>query len=182
MKLEQIASGLLLAALAASAPAQSVDGSHLTGQVERIYVRESRNLFIEKKLVRKPEQRELWAEVRIENPLRGEYVTELAQLPENVNIEHGDLVDTRITDATLLGVAQFSPPTFYAVPSGPAPLPEVNRVTALLAKHDTLRAMLFGLNNPARRQSLVAEAQTCLFVKPTAIAYSATEMPPISPR
>jgi len=182
MKFEQLAPGLLLAALATSAPAHGADGSHLTGQVERVYVRESRGLFIEKKLVHHPEQRELWAEVRIENPLRGEYVTELAQLPENVNIEHGDLVDTRMTDATLLGVAQFSPPSFYAVPSGPAPVPEVNRVTALLAKHDTLRAMLFGLKDSARRQSLVAEAQTCLFVKPTAIAYSATEILPVNPR
>jgi hypothetical protein len=181
MKLEHIASGLLLAALAASAPAQNVDGNHLTGQVERIYVRESRSLFIEKKLIRKPAERELWAEVRIENPLRREYTTELAQLPQNVNIEHGDLVDTMITDASLLGVAQFSQPRLYAMPSGPAPLPEINRVTALLAKHDTLRAMLFGLNNSARG-SVVADAQTCAFPRPTALAFSGLEIQPAIPR
>jgi hypothetical protein len=173
MKLDQIVPALLFAAIASSALAQQsvANSGPLTGRIETVFVRESRNLFIEKKLLKRSKDKELWAEVRVENSLRNEYVTELAQLPENMIVERGDLVEAVIADSALSGFAplsQFSP---YAIAGGLAPLPEINRITALVARRDTLRAMLFGLYNPQPRQSLAFEAQACV-EKPTSLAYS----------
>jgi hypothetical protein len=174
MKLDHFVCGIVLAAATSAALAQQAVA---TGRVETVYVRESRNLFIEKKLLKRSENKELWAEVRIENPLSKEYVTELAKLPDAMAVDRGDLVETAISESTLLGVAQFAPVKPFAVSAGLMPFPEVNRVTALVAKHDTLRAMLFGLNNSRPRGNLGVEAQACTEVMPTALAYWEPNLP-----
>ena len=169
MKLDYIVWGLLLATGASPVLAQqpaTANSGALTARVETVYVRESRGLFIEKKLLKRTGEKELWAEVRIENPVRREYVTELAKLPANVAIERGDLVAAVITESTRPGSTQFA----QSNRAGIAPFPEINRVTALLAKHDSLRAMLFGLNKP--RQNIEFEPQACE-AQPTELAYAA---------
>jgi hypothetical protein len=173
MKLNYFVWGILLAATTPSALAQQdvANSGPLTGRIETVFVRESRNLFIEKKLLKRSDSKDLWAEVRVENPVRNEYVTELAKLPANMNVERGDLVEAVIADSTVSGFAQLSQFSPYAVAGGLAPLPEVNRITALVARRDTLRAMLFGLNNSQPRQSLSFEPQACI-EKPTSLAYS----------
>jgi hypothetical protein len=180
MKLAQNVMKLFLATFTASALAQgiSANGNSVTGRVETVFVRESRNLFIEKKLLRPAAQKELWAEVRIASPARHEYVNELARLPENLLVERGDLVETLIADSTLSGASQFASPGLYAFSGGVAPLPEVNRVTMLVAKRDTLRAMLFGLYNPPPSRGLYTEAQACTGPGSTALAYFTAEPVP----
>ena len=180
MKLDYIVWGFLLAAGASPVLAQqsaTANSGAMTGRIETVYVRESRNFFIEKKLFKRPSEKDLWAEVRVENPARTEYVTELAKLPENVSIERGDLVEALITEPALQGSAQYA----RNIAGGIAPFPEVNRVTALLAKRDTLRAMLFGLNKPQPRQPMAFEPQACV-EKPTELAYAgAAEQPTTVP-
>lgn len=180
MRLKQNVMGLLLTAFIASALAQdnSARGNSVTGRVETVFVRESRNLFIEKKLIRQSAQKELWAEVRVESPASNEYVTELARLPENLLVERGDLVETLMADSTLSGLSQFSSPGLYAISGGLAPLPDVNRVTMLVARRDTLRAMLFGIYNPRPSRGLYTEAQACTGPGSTALAYFAAEPVP----
>jgi hypothetical protein len=171
MKLEYIVCGFLFAAVASPVVAQqsaTANSGAMTGRIETVYVRESRNFFIEKKLLKRPSEKDLWAEVRVENPGHTEYVTELAKLPENVSIERGDLVEAVITEPAPQSSAQFARNNA----GGLAPFPEVNRVTALLAKRDTLRAMLFGLNKrPKLQQETAFEALACV-EKPTSLAYS----------
>ena len=55
MKLDQIVPVLLFAAIASSALAQQdvANSGPLTGRIETVFVRESRNLFIEKKLLKR---------------------------------------------------------------------------------------------------------------------------------
>lgn len=177
MRLEQNVMGLLLTAFIASALAQenSVNSNAVTGRVETVFVRESRNFFIEKKLIRQSAQKELWAEVRVESPASNEYVTELARLPENLLVERGDLVETLMADSTLSGLSQFTSPGLYAISGGLAPLPEVNRVTMLVARRDTLRAMLFGLYNPQPRRGIYMQAQACTGQESTALAHFGAE-------
>ncbi len=155
MRIDRIVMGLLFASIAAAASARQndADGNTVTGRIETIYVRESHRFFIERKLVRRTEGKELWAEVRFERLSQDDPVSELALLPANTGIEREDLVETRLAEP---------------VPLIRGTLPEVSRVIKLVAKHDTLQAMLFGLSSPRRMQGLFAQAGMC----PTNVAYS----------
>lgn len=170
MKLNHFACGLLFALAVWPAFAQTT--SELTGRIETVYVRASRNFFIEKKLLKKAPALEWWAEIKIENPLANEYTTELVQLPREFIVERGDLVEASIPQAALSGLAPLFQPVLYAVPRGVAPMPELGRVTALVARHDTLRAMLFGMKTRQPRSTVAASAQACFSPLPTALAYS----------
>jgi hypothetical protein len=148
MKFVCFVAGLPLALLAAPALAQQDDAGSksLIGKVETVYVREARGLYFEKKLVRRTEGKELWAEIRLPQPSGGGSSSELARLPTDVAIETGDLVETEIVDPMPRNRALF----------------EVNQVTKVVAKHNTLPAMLFGLSNPRPIPGFHAEALACI--------------------
>jgi len=155
MRLNKIIAGLLVTGAAASALAQSdgVKGDAVIGKVNTVYVLEAKGLYIEKKLLRKTENKEVWVDIRLATSIPGEPTGELFQVPADIAIERGDLVATRVGDLTprIMGL-----------------LPEVSRVTLLVAKHDTLMAMAFGLSNSRRPQGLHANAQACW--SPTRVA------------
>jgi len=146
MKRNQWVVGLLIAAATASASAQPGGSGNNTviGKVDTVYVRESKWLYIEKKLVRKVENEDLWVDVRFANPFPGDLGSELFQLPAHTAIERGDLVATKLGDQTALDMKL---------------LPEVNQVTQLVAKHDTLIAMTFGLSNSRSKAGLWTRPQ-----------------------
>jgi hypothetical protein len=112
--------------------------------VDTVYVREAKGLYIEKKLLRKIEHKELWVDVRFATALPGDPKSELFQVPADIAIERGDLVATRIGEPTLRSMNL---------------LPVVSRVTRLVARHDTLMAMAFGISNSRRTQGLGVETQ-----------------------
>jgi hypothetical protein len=148
MRLNIIIAGILVAVASAPTLAQSdsaADNSMIS-KVDTVYVREANGLYIEKKLLRKTEHRELWVDVRFATTPVGEPNSELFKVPADIAIERGDLVAARFGDPT---------------PRNMKLLPETNRVTGLVAKHDTLMAMTFGLSNSKRVQGLFSEAQAC---------------------
>jgi hypothetical protein len=120
--------------------AQAADaGETALGKVHTIYVRVSDNLFFERKLVRPAPAQELWADVR---PAQDSGKANLYKLPQDVKVEPADVVATREGDNPLV-----------------APLiPEVSRVTHIVAKHDTIRAIAFGL--PASKSVVHRFTQT----------------------
>ena len=160
MRIVKIIVGLVLAAVTLPAPAQeNAAGSHtLVGKVETIYVREARDLFYEKKLLRKTDGKQLWAEIRFADQLPDGSRGELAQLPANAAIERGDLVEIRVAGM---------------MPRGLPLLPEVTHVTSLVAKNDTLQAMVFGLPNARPMKGVLVEAQACSSPFPTSVASAA---------
>ena len=155
MRIAKIIVGLILAAVTLPAPAQQ--GAAI-GKVGTIYVRESRDLYYEKKIVRRPEGKELWAEIRLPEQMQDGTRGELAKLPPNAVIERGDLVEIRVA---------------ASIPQGLPLLADVTRVTTIVAKSDTLQAMVFGLPGARPAQALSVEAQACTGFFPTAVASAA---------
>jgi hypothetical protein len=125
---------LAIAAGIAAPPAaaqQSSSGGEVVGKVVRTYVQESPHLFIDTSLLRRQQQnKQVWSEVRFAKPLENGRGSELVRLPENANVERGDLVSARMASGT-----EFVPGL----------LPEVSRMVAVVAKHDTLAAQLFDM-------------------------------------
>src|SRR5450631_46457 len=101
MELQQIVLLLLtplVIATGASAyaqPRETIDAA-IIGKVETIYVRESRNLFIEKKLLRKTQSRDQWIEVRFDDGAP----RELFRMPADLSIARGDRVAPQAGDLT----------------------------------------------------------------------------------
>ena len=157
MRIDKIIAGLVFAAVTLPALAQqtAANGDTLVGKIETIFVREARALYYEKKLLRKTDGKELWAEIRFAHQLQDGSRGELAQLPANSALERGDLVEIRVADM---------------MPPGLPLLPDVTRVTSLVAKSDTLQAMLFGLPNARPRKGMLMEAQACITTFPTYVA------------
>ena len=158
MRPEQLILGLLIAGAAAPASARGndVSGDAVIGKVETVFICESKGLYFEKKLLRNTRGKELWAEIRFANSFPDDPDRELYKLPENTTIERGDLVATRNADP---------------MPSVMKLLPEVSRVTQLIAKHDTLMAMSFGLSNSRPMKGLTVQAAMCSN-PPAFIAYA----------
>jgi len=131
MKLYRLAAAFVLAVSAL--PVMAEDTGAVIGKVDKIYVRESANFFIEKSLLRRPRNQEQWSEVRFAEPLADGRKSELVRLPDSVNVERGDLVSAQLADKrdTLPGL-----------------IPEVNRMVSVVAKHDTLAAIMYDLPKP----------------------------------
>jgi hypothetical protein len=125
MKLTKILAGLLMSGAVVSACASSE-----IGKVDRVYVREARGLYFEKKLLRRTEGKEVWVNVRGATMVSDKSTGEMFKVPADLAIERGDLVATRIGDESLRDLNLV-------------PIP--NKVTQLVARHDTLMAMTFGL-------------------------------------
>jgi hypothetical protein len=142
MRLNKLITGLMIAGMAATTLAQPVS---VTGKVETVYVREARGLYYEKKLLSGATNKPVWAEVRTATALPGEPQTELVRVPANLVVERGDVVTFRAGDETPLDMNL---------------IPTMSRVTALVARHDTLAAMTYGIVNPAPAQNLFVQAHS----------------------
>ena len=99
----------------------------------------SANFFIETNLVRNARGKQYWSEVRFAEPLADGRTSEMVRLAESSTVERGDLVSAQLAAKRELV---------------PGLLPEVNRMVALVAKHDTVAAMTFDTAKPAATTSL----------------------------
>jgi len=139
MKLFRMIIALLAATAAVPALAQTTETGAIVGKVVKIYVRESANFFIETNLVRNARGKQYWSEVRFAEPLADGRTSEMVRLAETSTVERGDLVSAQLAAKRELV---------------PGLLPEVNRMVALVAKHDTVAAMTFDAAKPAATTSL----------------------------
>lgn len=135
MKFQYLAAAFFstIASIPALAADNTVSGA-LIGKVENVYVRQSNNFYIEKTLVRRPANNEQWTEVRFAAPLADGRKSEIVRLPDATTVERGDLVSAQLAEKRdfVRGL-----------------IPEVSRMVSLVAKHDTLAAMMFDLPKPA---------------------------------
>ena len=140
MKFIRLIIGLVAAVAALPAFAQTTEtATAVVGKVVKIYVRESSNFFIETSLVRNARGKQYWSEVRFAEPLADGRTSEMVRLAEAATVERGDLVSTQLAAKRELV---------------PGLLPEVNRMVALVAKHDTVAAMTFDAAKPATAAGL----------------------------
>lgn len=146
MEIHNLMATLLVIAAPAPAMAQPdgmADNTRM-GRVDTVYVRVATAFYVQKSLLRNSDKQELWVDVRPATSLSGDAASELFRAPADVVIERGDLVITRSGDPTARTTNLLS---------------EVSRVTRLVAKHDTLMAMTFGLSNSNLAVDLFTEPQ-----------------------
>jgi hypothetical protein len=148
MKLNKILAGLLISGAIVStiAHAGGATADSDIGKVDAVYVREARGLFIEKKLLHHSEGKEVWVDVRGPMTVADKTTGEMFKVPADLAIERGDLVATQAGDES----GRFL---------NLIPIP--NKVTQLVAPHDSLMAMMFGLpkSSPMVNLFLNAKAQ-----------------------
>ena len=138
MKLNAMIAGLVMAGSVVSATAYA-DGdpaSDSIGKVNRVYVAEARGLYIEKKLARHTAGKDIWAHVRSATIVASDATGDMFKVPADLAIERGDLVATQAGDSS----AHTLDPNLIATP---------NKITRLVAPHDSLTAMMFGLPQAA---------------------------------
>ena len=152
MRLNKIITALLVAGMTAAALAQPVT---TTAKIQTVYVRESRGLFYEKKLLTGAANKPLWAEVRMATETPGDVKTELVRVPANLPVEQGDVVSIRSGDESALTMNL---------------IPEISRVTGVVARHDTLAAMTYGVVSPAPVLNLFVQAHSPWMPAPAAHA------------
>src|SRR4051812_33516213 len=102
------------------------------GKVDRVYVSEARGLFIDKQLPKRAAGKEMWVDVRGATMTADHATGELFKVPADMAIERGDLVAARFGDQSARAL-------------DPNLIPTPNRVTQIVAPHDSLMAMMFGL-------------------------------------
>jgi hypothetical protein len=148
VRLNNVLAGVLISGAIESTAAHAEDrpGNVTIGKVDRVYVREFRGLYIEKKLLRHNEGKELWVDVRDPATAASQTIGEMFKVPADLAIERGDLVATRYGDESGAYLNL---------------IPTPNKVTQLVARHDTLMAMMFGLpkSSPMVKLFLNAKAQ-----------------------
>ena len=134
MHLNAVIAGLVMAGsvVSATAYADGEPASDTIGKVNRIYVAEARGLYVEKKLTRHATGKDIWAEVRIAARVASDATGDMFKVPADMAIERGDLVATQVGDSSV-----------RALNSNLIETP--NQVTRLVAPHDSLMAMMFGL-------------------------------------
>lgn len=133
----------MAALLAGCATDHPVGGSSHIGKVQAVYVEAYEGVFLDRQLA--PDARPAWVYVIFDRPLEDGRKLATAVLQQDSGIEAGDLVQLRLA---------------HDGESRPDALPEPNRVIALIAKHDTVRARAFGgveasLDNPLRQAAAV---------------------------
>ena len=128
MKIYRMAAMLLSVLTAMPVFADESANGAIVGKVVKIYIREANNFFIETNLVRNAGNKQHWTEVRFAAPLADGRTSEVVRLPEAARVERGDLISTQLAEKR-----EFVPGL----------IPDVNRMVALVAKHDTLAALMF---------------------------------------
>jgi hypothetical protein len=139
MNIIRLLAALVVTVAAMPSFAEDADSGAIVGKVVKIYVRESNNFYIETNLVRSIAGKQHWTEVRFAAPLADGRTSEIVRLPEATKVEQGDLVSTQLADKR-----DFIPGL----------IPEVNRMVGLVAKHDSLAAMTFGMPKPLPNAAL----------------------------
>ena len=134
MKLNAMIAGLVMAGsvVSATAYADGEPASDTIGKVSRVYVAEARGLYVEKKLMRHTAGKDIWADVRSAAVVASDATGDMFKVPADMAIERGDLVATQAGDSS----AHTLDPNLMATP---------NKITRLVAPHDSLTAMMFGL-------------------------------------
>jgi hypothetical protein len=117
------------ALIAGCATDHYVGGTSPIGKVQGVYVEAYQGVFLDRQLVPDTSGKQLWVYVTFDAPLEDGRKFATAMLEQDTGIEPGDLVQLRLAhDGELRSDA----------------VPEHNRVTALIAKHDTAQARAFG--------------------------------------
>jgi len=116
----------------AHAGQNDASGQAAAGRVETVMVKQARGFFIEKKLLRKTDDKEVWVEVRFPATYLNGPDTNVFQVPENTTLERGDIVMAEVADQS---------PRVFKLLAGE------NQVTSLVARHDTLQALLFDVRS-----------------------------------
>ncbi len=120
---------ILTACAHAGAQQREPAGSTQTGRVERIYVKESHNFFIETRIAGATRGRERWSEVAIRAPQPGKPAREIVQIPHDVKVAVGDIVELTVAERDEFQIA---------------PVQEVSRIVKLIAPSDSHYAAIFG--------------------------------------
>jgi hypothetical protein len=113
--------------------------SFQTGKVQGVYVEAYNGVFVERQLASNAGGKALCAYVTFPHPLPDGRTFVTAQLPSEMGVDTGDLVQVRFAD----------PAAFEA-----DALPERNQVTALVAKRATQAARDFGMESHGSQQNL----------------------------
>ena len=118
-----------VALIAGCATDRQVDMTSQIGRVEGIYVEQYNGVFVDRQLTGQLAGKPLWVYVTFDHALEDGSRFATAMLQEDLGLERGDLVQLRFGRSGGLGADK-------------APTP--NRITALVAKHDTFEARSFG--------------------------------------
>jgi hypothetical protein len=134
MNLNGMIAGLVMAGsvVSATAYADGEPASDTIGKVNRVYVAEARGLYVEKKLTRHAAGKDVWADVRIAATAASDATGDMFKVPADMAIERGDLVATQAGDSSVRSLNS----NLIETP---------NQVTRLVAPHDSLIAIMFGL-------------------------------------
>ena len=145
MQRGKLFAALVIAGFATASFAQDNEGhaDGAVGKVERVYVREATGLFIDQKLMRRAERKEIWVDVRGPEQVGAATTGELFKIPDGFDVTRGDLVAVRLGDAW---GRSFNL------------LPLENQVTQLVAPRDSLMALTFGVPKSSARMWLNARA------------------------
>lgn len=129
--------------LVAAAPAfgQQSDKA-VVGKVEGTYVRESESVFIDTRIATTTRGRQVWSDVRFATPLADGRARELALMPPESKVGIGDVVEARIADRQIDDWVD---------------VPETSRMTRLVAKRDSIEAVLFGTAMSTPRNNAAIE-------------------------
>jgi hypothetical protein len=132
MQRRKLFAALMMAGVATASSAQDNGGlaDGAVGKVERVYVREATGLFIDQKLMRRTERKEIWVDVRAPEHVGAAATGELFKIPDGFAVARGDLVAVRAGDAWGRGFNL---------------LPLENQVTQLVAPRDSLMALTFAV-------------------------------------
>lgn len=109
------------------------------GKVQRIYIREDGDLFIQVSSRKKASEQELWADVRFAELLTNGRDTEFVRLPDEGTVRQGDLVEAKVIEYNELD---------------PSPIAPESHVTKIVAKRDSVAAMAFELKLLAKTHDL----------------------------
>lgn len=137
---------VLMLAVCAAAGAQQREpaGGTQTGKVERLYVKEAHNFFIETRIAGATRGRERWSEVAIRAPQPGKPAREIVQIPHDVKVAVGDIVELTVAERDEFQIA---------------PVQEVSRIVKLLAPSDSRYAAIVG-NDAASRRPAASRLQS----------------------
>lgn len=121
--------GLTALLAVAGCAGDHVGGSSQVGRVQGVYVEAYSGVFVDRSLAHDSVGRPVWVYVTFDHPLQDGRRIATAMLEQDPGVETGDLVRLRLAGDDYQA---DTPPTY-------------NRVTALIAKHDSARARAFGL-------------------------------------
>jgi hypothetical protein len=113
----------------------STGGKSAVGKVERVFVRAAGQVYVDSAFGAAGEGQDRWADVHFAEPLEDGRQAVTALIPDESNVERGDLTEVRFAHRTGMRVG---------------PMREMDRVTALTAKYYSSAAINYGRARPER--------------------------------